>query len=339
MANVYSSRSASRSPANWLLWIACMVLFTVIVGGLTRLTGSGLSITEWKPITGAIPPLNAADWDREFALYKAVPQFSQVNPHMNLSEFKFIYAWEWGHRQIGRLIGLVFFFPMIYFFYKKAIPKSYVKPVITLFFLGGLQGLIGWIMVKSGLTERVTVSQYRLAVHLTLAAVIYAGLVWVALGLRSGKDFHFKIPLVLKIALFCVLLQIMSGAFTAGSHAGHIYNTFPLIDGAIIPDHLFPNGAISAFEDLLTVQFIHRVGALAVTIAVLFAIYDLFYRKNRSFEAFLLTGALILQILLGIFTLITVAPVEHIELASAHQIGAFLLLTVCVFSAARIGNT
>lgn len=328
---------SERAVAFWLFSIAALVLLTVIVGGLTRLTGSGLSITEWKPITGALPPFSRADWLSEFAEYQKIPQFSELNPGMTLAEFKYIYWWEWGHRQIGRFIGFAFLAPMIYFFLKRRIPDGFKTAIIALFFLGGLQGLIGWLMVKSGLSDRVTVSQYRLAAHLGLATLIYAGLLRTGLCLYAGKSLFSPFSGRLKFLIALIGWQILSGAFTAGAHAGHIYNTWPLIDGAFIPDALFPKGAISAFEDLLTIQFIHRFSAYCLFITGLYVAVKFFQTGFRR-EALLLTAVLCAQMSLGIYTLIAVAPVAHIELASAHQLGAFILLTLAICLSLRVGK-
>ncbi len=318
----------------WLYAIAGMIMLMVIVGGLTRLTGSGLSITEWKPLYGVIPPLTMQAWVQEFQAYQQIPQFALVNPTMTLDEFKEIFWWEWGHRVLGRLVGFVFFIPMLWFFIKKQIPQTYKPIIIMLFIGGGLQGLVGWLMVKSGLVDRVSVSQYRLALHLGLALILYYWVLHTAIRLHQRRFFclpHFTPTVILTLLVF---IQIISGAFTAGTHAGYIYNTYPLMDNAIIPNGLFAGGVISLFEDILTIQFVHRTLALCVLGFALWIFKQEIQKKNHK-DAFLLLSVILLQVILGIITLVTVAPVAHIELAALHQFGAVVVLTVCCYLNAR----
>ena len=217
----------------WLLAVAGLVFAMVIVGGATRLTDSGLSITEWKPILGALPPLNQADWLEAFEKYKQIPEYQVINRGMELGEFKFIFWWEWSHRFLGRFIGLAFFVPMLAFWLTGRLESRLRAPLAGLFILGGLQGLMGWYMVMSGLAERVDVSQYRLAAHLTLAAFIFAGLIWVTLDISQRRTGRVKFgPLAL---IVLIVLQIFAGALVAGLDAGLTYNTWPLMDGDFIP--------------------------------------------------------------------------------------------------------
>jgi len=318
------------SIALWLFLIALLIIAMVIVGGFTRLTGSGLSITQWKPIYGAIPPLNLQEWLQEFEAYKQIPQFKLLNASMTLSEFKYIFWWEWGHRQLGRIIGFVFFLPMLFFYASKAIPKTYTKIIFLLFIGGGLQGLIGWLMVKSGLTDRVHVSQYRLAMHLTFALILYYWVLYTAFLLHQRRFFTFPLPSKSLLLTLLVFLQIISGAFTAGTHAGYIYNTWPLMDSAIIPSGLFSTGFVSIFEDRLTIQFIHR------SLAIFILLYGLWIAKIEFCKKHYLNGSLItiglsVQVIIGIITLVTVAPVAHIELAALHQLGGVMVLTICCY--------
>ncbi len=324
-----------HAVSTWLFIIAGMIILMVIVGGLTRLTGSGLSITEWKPLHGAIPPLTLQDWIREFKAYQKIPQFQLVNTTMTLEEFKIIFWWEWGHRFLGRLVGCVFLLPMLWFFIKKYIPQSYTPIIILLFLGGGLQGLVGWLMVKSGLVDRVSVSQYRLALHLGLALILYYYVLHTAIRVYQRR--FFSLPRYSPTVLFTVLvfLQIISGAFTAGTHAGYIYNTYPLMDNALVPSGLFSGGIISVFENVMTIQFIHRVLALCVLAFTIFIVGSEIQKKNYK-DAIVLLLVIVLQVILGIVTLVTVAPVYHIELAALHQCGAVLVLSVCCYLNARI---
>ena len=315
-----------RPVIYWLYAIACLIIMMVIVGGLTRLTGSGLSITEWKPISGAIPPLSYDDWLKEFEAYKKIPQYIQLNFNMSLDEFKVIFWWEWGHRQLGRLLGLVFIIPLTIFWIQGRIPQHYKTIMIGLLLGGAFQGFLGWFMVSSGLTERTAVSQYRLALHLGFALLLYIFVLQTAFCLKKQEKFHFSLPKPLLFMVFFVFLQILTGAFMAGTHAGFTYNTWPLLDGAIIPSDLFENGIISMFEDHLTVQFIHRMGAYGVFLYGLWSLYA--YAKKTNYGYNIYYGfSLLLPVIVGILTLVTVAPVQHIELAAFHQLTAVFLLT------------
>lgn len=321
--------SVHRSVILWLYVIASLILMMVVIGGLTRLTGSGLSITQWKPLVGAIPPLSHLDWVKEFTLYQKIPQFQQLNHQMTLGEFQYIYWWEWSHRQIGRFLGIIFLIPLMVFWKKNLIPDGYKKIFIALFLAGGFQGFLGWFMVKSGLSDRVSVSQYRLALHLGFALLVYAFTVQIIICLTKRQKFHFpKFSLAVGL-VYLIFMQIISGAFMAGTHAGFIYNTFPLLDGEWFPKGLWANGWISSFEDHLTVQFIHRIGAYSVLTLGVTNIFYYHKAEKKKLNLVLLLGLLI-PVSLGITTLITVAPVEHIEIASLHQMSAIFLLTISI---------
>jgi heme a synthase len=265
-----------RGVRVWLFVVAAMIAAIVLVGGATRLTESGLSIVEWKPIEGALPPLSDAQWNDAFEAYKTIPQYSAMNRGMSLPEFKNIYWWEWSHRLLGRLIGTVFLLPFLWFLWRGVVPRAVRPRLWVIFALGGLQGAVGWWMVASGLEERTEVSQYRLATHLILALVIYAATVWTLRGL--GSRVRVEVPRRLKITSLLLValtfIQIYFGALVAGLRAGLVYNTWPLIDGTFIPDsaRLFLEQPAwrNFFDNTLTVQFTHRMIAytlLAVGIA------------------------------------------------------------------------
>lgn len=337
--------TAPREPAPaavrvWLWTVAALVFAMVLVGGATRLTDSGLSITEWAPVTGAVPPLSAEAWEVEFEKYRQIPEYTRVNKGMSLDEFKFIYWWEWGHRFLGRLIGLAFAVPMVVFWARGMVP-GWLKPrLVGLFFLGGLQGAVGWYMVASGLVDRVDVSQYRLALHLTLAAIIVLGLVWTAWGARPlAPDIKAATGSLATAGLAItglVLLQIYLGALVAGLDAGLTYTTWPLMDGAFIPDaaKLFAMTPAWAnlFENVLTVQFVHRMTAYALWVAALgFGLWQ--WRVGAGLMGLALAGAVTLQALIGITTLVLQVPLDW---ALAHQGGAFLVLALAAINAQNL---
>lgn len=298
----------------------------VIVGGATRLTDSGLSITEWKPLLGAIPPLNDADWNDAFQKYQAIPEYHLVNKGMSLEAFQFIYWWEWSHRFLGRFIGIAFFVPFVFFWATRRIERAAVPRLVGLFVLGGLQGLLGWYMVKSGLVDRVDVSQYRLAAHLTLALAIYAAIVWTALGFgRSARDVlgSRNAKMVLGI-VGLVLLQVAIGGFVAGLKAGLNYNTWPLMADKIVPSGLgmLSPWWVNLFENAMTVQFVHRTVAY-----ILFGVVLVHAVRHRSVTSKVLFGTVLAQALLGIATLLWHVP---ISLALVHQGGALVVLAAAV---------
>ncbi len=322
----------------WLLTICLLIFSMVIIGGATRLTNSGLSITEWKPIMGAIPPLTDQDWHVAFEKYKLIPEYKLENRGMSLNEFKYIFWWEWFHRFLGRFIGIVFLVPMLLFWVSGKFTLDLKLKCSALFILGGLQGALGWYMVKSGLVDRVDVSQYRLAAHLGLAIFIFAATYWVYLGLKPITYHQEKLTrmgfvkfsgTVLVIGLF---LQIVLGAFVAGLHAGLSHNTWPLMDGSIIPAGLFTMSPwyLNFFENVLTVQFNHRMLAYVLLI---WTCYHLYLVANCMGEgrhlwsiALLLIG-LLMQIALGIWTLLAIVP---ISLGLVHQAGALFVLLIAI---------
>ena len=328
----------------WLYAVAAMVLAMVLVGGATRLTESGLSITEWQPVMGTLPPLSDAQWQIEFEKYQAIPQYHALNQGMSLAAFKNIYWWEWTHRLIGRLIGFVFLLPLLWFLWRGWIGPGLRGRLWFIFGLGALQGAVGWWMVASGLAERVEVSQYRLATHLVLACVIYVAIIWTAqrLGERPAMPVPLRIRLGAMALVILVLLQIYLGALVAGLRAGYVYNTWPLIDGALIPDgaRLFLDTPLwrNFFENTLTAQFDHRMTAYAIFALALLHAFDVARTARTSWvvsSAAVLALAVTLQAALGIWTLLDRVP---ITLALMHQTMAMLVLTVATTHAALLAD-
>lgn len=320
----------------WLYALALLVLLMVTVGGITRLTDSGLSITSWKPLSGAIPPLSVADWQAEFDAYKQIPEFQLQNSWMDLNEFKSIFWWEWGHRFLGRVIGLAFAIPFLIFLFQKRLDKKLAPALAILFVLGGFQGFLGWWMVSSGLSERIDVSQYRLAAHLGAACILFGALIWVARSLPSQNTSKepVKSKWFLAVIGFTALiyLQIIAGAFVAGLDAGYIYNTWPLMNGALIPSGLFEltPAWLNMFENVLTVQFLHRGIAYFIVIIAIFLEWRI--RGTAGVKGvhgwFPRIGMLVgLQAVLGIATLLLVVP---LPLAIGHQALAFMLFGTCI---------
>lgn len=329
------ARTRSLAPVRlWLFAVAALVVAMVTVGGATRLTGSGLSITEWKPIMGAVPPLSAADWHEAFEKYKEIPQYHQVNRGMSLEAFKAIFWWEWGHRFLARLVGVAFLVPFLVFLSLGYIRRSLVPRMVGLFALGGLQGFIGWYMVASGLSERVSVSQYRLALHLGLAFVILGALIWTALTLEDeGKRAPgrwWRPGLVLLVAMF---LQVELGALVAGMKAGLAYNSWPLMDGQLVPGGLMVMRPWYAnlFENAMTVQFNHRIVAYVVTLLVALQLWRVIVGASSAAQrtsALALTALTLLQVALGIWTLLAQVP---LSLGLLHQFGAAILFSTVVW--------
>jgi heme a synthase len=319
-----------------------MIFLMVVIGGITRLTWSGLSITEWQPVTGAIPPLSAADWQAQFAKYQQSSQYRLLNAGMSLADFKTIYLWEYVHRLWGRLIGFVYLLPFLFFLARGRIPRRLAWPLAGVFALGGCQGVLGWWMVKSGLADRIEVSQYRLTAHLTLALVIYAATLWTALGLLHARS--EDAPRWLRRAsegvLALVGLTIVAGGFVAGLNAGLTYNTFPLMDGSFVPAgyaELTPF-IRNWFENVAAVQFDHRILAMT-TVACVVALWLAGSRVALPRPARMALHALLaialLQLTLGISTLLLAVP---IPLAAAHQAGAVLLLTAGLVLRHQLGS-
>ena len=314
----------------WLWSVAGLIFAMVLIGGATRLTDSGLSITEWQPLIGIIPPLDEAGWNEAFEKYKAIPEYQIVNSGMSLAAFKFIYWWEWTHRFLGRFIGFAVFVPLAFLWATRRLEARTARSMILLLVLGGAQGALGWYMVKSGLAERTDVSQYRLAAHLTLAAAIYATVVWIALGIGtpSRRIDSREAGTALGIVLL-ILVQISIGGFVAGLDAGLSHNTFPLMDGKLVPDGLLvmiPRWR-NLFENALTVQFVHRTMAYVVGLAVFLHALGLTRSRcdgGREISGWVLFGIVLLQMGLGIAALLMSVP---LPLALLHQAGAMLLLT------------
>ncbi|MGA8398324.1 MAG: COX15/CtaA family protein [Stellaceae bacterium] len=323
--------------AIWLLVCCAMIFAMVVIGGITRLTWSGLSITEWQPVMGAIPPLSAADWQTEFAKYRATSQYKLLNTGMSLGDFKTIFLWEYVHRLWGRLIGFVYLLPFLYFLARRRIPRRLAWPLAGIFALGGAQGALGWWMVMSGFANRIEVSQYRLTAHLALALVIYAATLWTALGLLqipspAMRERGFAWPRAAEAVLCLVGLTIVAGGFVAGLNAGLTYNTFPLMDGHFVPAGYAQLSPFirNWFENIPAVQFDHRlVAETTVTLAILLWIAGWRAALPRPVRLALhaLFAAALLQMSLGISTLLLVVPVP---LAAAHQAGAVLLLTAAI---------
>jgi cytochrome c oxidase assembly protein subunit 15 len=325
-----------RILAAWLFAVAAMVFVMVVLGGVTRLTNSGLSMVEWKPLTGWFPPFHDADWQVLFDKYKAYPEFREMNWDMTLTGFKGIFWLEFVHRLWGRIIGVVFFVPFVFFMLRGWVDKPLGLRFALMFVLGALQGVMGWYMVKSGLVDEPDVSQYRLAAHLILAFAIYAYILWVAIGLRLGPPTEAdKGPLTRWSSALLVLIFVtaFSGALVAGLDAGLTYNTFPLMDGDLIPERMFEMQPIyiNLFENITTVQFDHRVLAELTFVAVL-ALWFAGRRHGAGGGLALalnwLAALAVMQVTLGISTLLLVVPVP---LAAAHQAGAALLLGAAVW--------
>lgn len=328
----------------WLLTGCVLIFVMVIVGGITRLTHSGLSISNYKLISGTIPPMNDAEWTEAFNLYKQYPEYQKLNNHFTLEDFKDIYFWEWIHRVIGRVIGLVFFFPFLYFLITKQLTKPTIKKAIGLMLLGAFQGFLGWYMVKSGLVDRPDVSHFRLAAHLTTAFITFALTFWVALDLmfpfNKVKDSAFKN--LLRITTFVLLIQIIYGAFVAGLDAGWIHNHWPMMsEGKFIHETVYTEQnslLLNLTEGKSGVQFVHRTLAylvVALIVIVFFKGKKIVETKYQKLALNSLMGLVFLQFILGVLTLLLQVPVW---LGVAHQVGAFFLLTAMTFTLHRFSK-
>ena len=340
-------RRAPRAVAIWLLVCCALVFAIVVVGGVTRLTHSGLSITEWQPIVGTLPPLSAAQWDEAFVKYQATPEYRQVNKGMSVDAFKSIFWWEYAHRLLGRVVGAAFALPLAWFVLRRKLPPGLAPPLVAIFALGGLQGALGWYMVQSGLIDDPRVSQLRLAAHLGLALLIFAAMFWLALSLlrplseapravvatQSRRAAALRRFALLIVAL--VFVQALSGSLVAGIRAGFAYNTFPLMNGRLVPPEIlslapwYRNFA----DNMATVQFDHR--AIAWLLALLIPAFWILVRSQAPpprvrLALDLLLVALLLQLALGVATLLLVVPVP---LAAAHQAGAVLLFAAALNAA------
>jgi len=339
-----TSRAAASAPATrpialWLLACCGLVFAMVVIGGITRLTESGLSIAEWQPVSGILPPFTQAEWERLFALYRQIPQYRLVNHGIDLGAFKEIFWWEYVHRLWGRLIGLAFALPLAFFWIAGRIPRALLPRLLLLLALGGLQGVLGWFMVKSGLADRIDVSQYRLVAHLALALALYVAMLWTALSLLQPTPAPLppsadRLRRHLAVVALLVVLTLTMGGFVAGLKAGFIYNSFPLMGGRLLPDDaLFLSPVwLNLFENAAFAQFVHRWLAIATVAAALW----LWARSRRAAlppsarrPLDLLAAMALLQAALGIATLLLVVP---IALAAAHQAGAVLLMTLTVLA-------
>lgn len=311
----------------WLFSVAALVFVMVVVGGITRLTGSGLSMVEWRPLMGILPPLSAAEWNRVFMLYQQSPEFIHINSDMDLAAFKTIFFWEYVHRVLGRLIGVAYAIPFFLFAIRKQLPAGYGFRFTLLFILGSLQGVIGWWMVKSGLAEDPDVSQYRLAVHLSMALLIFSMLIWTLLDLRHGRGTwpggHTAGVLII------LAITIVAGAFVAGMDAGKLYNEYPLMGDGLIPVEYGEMGAMDAFENGASAQFHHRILALIVVLGVV-SLWRRASKTGLNGRGYTMLGLVGVQFTLGVATLLHGVPVS---LGTLHQAGAAALLASVIWCA------
>lgn len=324
-----------RRIAIWLFCLCGVIGLVVLVGGLTRLTDSGLSITEWKPVTGILPPMTANDWQQEFAKYQAIPEYRLINEGMSLAQFKTIYWWEWIHRLLARLAGAAFLAPFVYFWFTNRLGRKELPKFGLLFLLGGAQGALGWYMVKSGLTGRVDVSQYRLAAHLGLAFLIYGYALWLGLQYWRRQDpvregYPRSLQVLSMVLCGVIFLQVLLGALMAGLDAGLTYNEWPLMDGYWAPPGIarMQPFYLNVFENITLVQFNHRWWGVIVVIAS-----AALWWKGRSLPGLqwtlrMMLALLVAQFALGVWTLLAVSPML---LAAAHQMGALLCFTLALW--------
>jgi len=335
------TRARQRAVGVWLLVVCAMVFAMIVLGGVTRLTYSGLSMVEWKPLTGWLPPLSAREWEAAFADYQQFPEFKLLNAGITMAEFQTIFLIEFFHRLWGRLIGVAFLAPFVVFFMRRSIDSRLLPKLLAMFVLGGLQGALGWYMVKSGLVDEPDVSSYRLTAHLGFAVIIYGYILWVALGLLSPVAEREVAPAPRALRRFSigivviVFLTILAGGFVAGTDAGFAYNTFPTMDGEWVPSALFAMDPwyINFFEDVTTVQFDHRLLALVTT-----AMTVVYWLRSRGIPltprarlaANLMVVMVLAQVALGAFTVVLIVPVP---LAALHQAGAVALFTLALWNA------
>ena len=344
MQSFQNGGAPSRAIASWLLACCAMVFAMVVVGGITRLTHSGLSIVEWQPIVGTLPPLDQREWEDTFAKYRETPEFRLRNPDMTLEGFKGIFWWEYGHRLLGRLVGVVFFVPLVWFIARRRIRGALAWRLAGIFALGGLQGALGWYMVKSGLVDDPRVASERLAAHLGLAFLIYAAMLWTALGLLFPSTGEARHGLRRASAAFAALVfgMVLSGALVAGIHAGSAYNTFPLMNGQWIPDEVMMIDPwwMNFLHNMATVQLVHRTIAYAIAasvVALWFAVRaaaPVSLRTRAWMRALAAFAAL--QIVAGISTLLMHVP---IPLAAIHQAGALVVFTCALGLAHSLRRT
>jgi cytochrome c oxidase assembly protein subunit 15 len=337
-----SKDASTRAIRAWLLAVAALIAVMVLVGGATRLTECGLSFVEWKPVTGAMPPLSEREWTQAFESYKLIPQYRQLNAGMSLSDFKTIFWWEWSHRLLGRVIGAVYLLPFLYFLWRGGMSAELRRRLWLIFGLGALQGAVGWWMVASGLSERVEVSQYRLATHLVLALLIFAAIVWTLrrLGDRLPLPVSSRMKITGAVLVVLTFVQLYLGALVAGLRAGLVYNTWPAIDGGFVPASarlwFETPWWRNLFENQLTVQFEHRMTAYALFLLAAIHAIDLLRTRAPHVAvngALWLLAAVTLQAVLGILTLLNQVP---ILLALSHQAVAIAVLTLAVLQAERL---
>ena len=341
------TKVAHRAVAIWLWIVAALVFLMVILGGATRLTESGLSITEWKPLTGVIPPLSQAEWLAEFENYKKIPQYAELFPDMDLRGFKFIFFFEWAHRLLGRLIGAVMAVPLIFFWARGFLPPGFKPKLLGVLALGGVQGFVGWWMVKSGLSDRVEVAQERLAIHLLLASVTFAGLVWVAGSLRRGAaeitaTKRRGLKWFAAATILIVVIQIGLGGLVAGLRAGRAFNSWPLIDGYFWPplNKLTPLAPLwrNFLDNILVVQFQHRMVAYALlALTVIQALYTsrVAAKSRAQRRAFAIAALATAQVAIGIVTLVLVVPLWA---GLLHQAFAMIVLGMAVAHAQALSQ-
>ena len=330
LLSAQSSYGYDRALIWWLFGMVGLVAIMVVIGGVTRLTGSGLSMVEWRPIIGILPPLTEVEWMRVFNLYQASPEFQQVNMDMNLAEFKVIFFWEYVHRVWGRLLGLAFGLPLLFFWLAGRIPQGYGLPLLGLLALGSMQGIIGWWMVTSGLVDNPAVSQYRLVIHLSTALLILLLLLWTALNLHFGRS---KRPSGRAAAtLLLVLLTIIAGAFVAGMDAGLLYNEYPLMGDGLVPVEYGENGLSDPFDNPASAQFHHRWIAVLAVLAVA-GLWVSGMRRGLGGIVHIMALSVIIQFLLGLTTLLLGVPVWA---GALHQAGAVLLLSLVLIVTHRL---
>ena len=345
-SGVLDRKRSLGAVRGWLWAVAACIFLMVVVGGATRLTQSGLSITEWKPVMGIVPPLSQDAWQAEFDKYRAIPQYAQLFPDMDLAGFKSIFYWEWAHRLLGRCIGIVMAVPLIGFWVTGRLTPGLKPQLVGLFALGGLQGLIGWFMVKSGLSERTEVSQYFLALHLVTASITFVWSIWLAEGLRAApatraKPATDRLRRTATLIVAAILLQVGLGALVAGLHAGLTYNTWPLMDGQIVPPlaDLARHSPLwsNLFENITTVQFDHRMVAYLVLGLALYHAADAWRTVPGTpvaRRAVILVGVVLAQATIGVTTLLLVVPLWA---ALLHQAFAMVVLGTAVLHRRRLG--
>ena len=334
-----ASKSYNLGVYIWLLALTTMVLLIIIIGGLTRLTDSGLSMTDWRPLLGVIPPLGQDKWLIVFEMYKQTPEFKIVNRSMTLEEFKFIFWWEWFHRVFARLIGVVFIIPLIYFLIKKKVSKSLLLRLPIVFMFGIFQAFVGWWMVKSGLSENPYVSPYRLTFHLLNALIIFSILLWIAMDYKHSLKTNFlskpfSQDFLVFFSIVLVFITIGTGGFMAGTNSGQSFNTFPLMNGKIIPDDYFLEdlGIYNIFENTVAINFNHRWFSIFVFFYIIFVCFKFIKfdsKKVPKILVILVLFFLTLQVALGIVTLLSNV---YLPLASMHQTNSILLLSTLLIS-------